>query len=171
MITLDQTRELLEQQDGIEGVEVCRNEFVRARFLNKINPKEPHELAVDPIQDRLVLRFHVSITKNRSGNTELSRVLQNFNYDLLIGKVGTDVRDGEVTFVVNHPCRDGDADDPAPEVFARLVDVVVNATHKVALLATHVGMIEAGVPKGVAQQFIEQFQEQEKQDGDDEETL
>jgi len=172
MISLDKAKELLEQQDGVDGVEVCKDKYLQAQFANRVNPQEPHVLIVHPLTEKLTLRVLVpNISKVRSGASELFRVLQDLNYRLLIGKIGTDGRDGEVAFEINHPCQDGDVTDPSPEVFARLIEVAIETARDVHLTATHVGMTESGVPADVARKFIEQFREQEKEDGDDEETL
>jgi len=170
MLTLEKCRELLTQQDGVAGVEVCRDAFVKGQFSNRINPDEPHDIVVHPIEEKQVLKVVVPhIAKVKSGS-ELYRVLSHLTYDMLLGKVGVD-QDGEVRFEINHACRDGADVDPTPEVFARLIEVAMDMTNHVVLLATHVGMVEAGVPEDVARKFIEQFREQEKEDGDDEETL
>ncbi len=171
MITLSQSKELLEQQTGVDGIEVCKDQYLRAHFANRVNPKEPHDLIVHPIHERLALKILVpSISKVRSGNSELFRVLQDINYTLLFGKVGTDSRDGEVMFEINHPCQDSGAADPSPEVFARLIEVAIATTHDVHLTATHVGMVDAGVPADVAKKFVEQFREKNLE-SDDHETL
>ncbi len=152
MITKDTCKELLEKQDGIEEIELYKGQYLRARFANRINPAEPHVLVVDPIENRLALKIRVpEIAQVRSPNSELPRILQDINYRLLIGKVGTDARDGEVMFEINHACQDGGAADPSPEVFARLVGTAIETTHEVHLMATHVGMVEAGVPAEVEQ--------------------
>lgn len=171
MITKDMCKELLAKQDGVKDVEVCKDQYLRARFANRINPAEPHDLIVHPMEDRLALKILVpSITKVRSANSELFRVLQDINFRLLIGKVGTDARDGEVMFEINHACQDGNVADPGPEVFARLIQIAIETTHDVHLTATHVGMVEAGVPADVAKKFVEQFRGSVA-DGEDEETL
>jgi len=171
MITLDKCRGLLEQQEGIEAVEVARNEFVRARFANRVDPNSPHNLVVHPIEEKQALKIVVpEIAKVKSGS-ELFRVLSHLNYDVLVGKVGVDSHDGEVRVEVVHPCRDGAEEDPSPEVFARLVEVAIGLTHDMVMLATHVGMVEAGVPEDVARKFIEQFRGEGKESGADEETL
>ena len=170
MITIDKVKELLDQQDGVEGVEVCRNEFIKGQFLNRINADEPHGIVVHPVEEKQVLKVVVPhVAKVKSGG-DLYRVLSHLTYDMLLGKVGVD-QDGEVRFDISHACRDGADIDPPPEVFARLVEVAMDMTNHIVLLATHVGMVEAGVPEDVARKFIEQFREQEKEDGDDEETL
>jgi hypothetical protein len=76
-----------------------------------------------------------------------------------------------MAFEINHPCVDGNNPDPAPEVFARLIEAAMNITNHVAIIATHVGMVEAGVPEGVARQFVEQFKAQEEQDTESEDSL
>lgn len=171
MITLDQCKELLETQSGIADVEVCKDQYVRAQFANRVNPKEPHKLIIDPMQDKLVLRVLVpGIAEARSGSG-LHQVLQDINYRLLIGKVGTDMRDGDVSFEINHPCQDGTAQDPAPEVFARLIEVAIGTTLDVQLTTVHVGMMDAGIPSDVAKQFVDQFRSREKEEAQVEETL
>lgn len=171
MITRDTCKEWLEGQDDIEDVELCKDQYLRARFANRINPAEPHDLIVHPIEDRLVLKVLVpSISKVRSANSELFPVLQDINFRLLLGKVGTDGRDGEVTFEINHPCQDGNAVDPSPEVFARLIEAAIATTYDVHVTATHVGMVEAGVPAAVAKKFVEQFR-QVKAEGEECEAL
>ncbi|MCG3131531.1 MAG: hypothetical protein FLDDKLPJ_02327 [Phycisphaerae bacterium] len=171
MITKDTCKELLEKQDGIEEIELYKGQYLRARFANRINPAEPHVLVVDPIENRLALKIRVpEIAQVRSPNSELPRILQDINYRLLIGKVGTDARDGEVMFEINHACQDGGAADPSPEVFARLVGTAIETTHEVHLMATHVGMVEAGVPAEVAKKFMDQFR-QPVPEAEDEETL
>jgi hypothetical protein len=123
MITLSKCRELLEQQEGVMDIEVCKDQYLRGHFANRVNPKEPHDLIVHPILEKLVVRVLVpGITKIRSNKSELFRILQDVNYNLLIGKVGTDAHDGEVMFEINHPCQDGETLDPSPVVFARLIE-------------------------------------------------
>ena len=172
MITLNTAKEMLTQQDGVKGVEICRDQYVQAQFANRVNPQEPHVLVAHPLTEKLVLRVLVpNISRVRSGSSELFRVLQDINYRLLIGKIGTDGRDGEVVFEINHPCQDGDVADPSPEVFARLIEVAIETTRDVYLTTTHVGMTDAGVPADVARKFIEQFRDKKDEEGDDEDTL
>jgi len=172
MITLERAAELLRQQQGVETVEVCQREYLRACFPNRINPDNPHTLIVHPIREELALKVLVpEITKLRSRGSDLFRVLQNLNYALRIGKVGTDARNGDVVFEINHPCCDGNVQDPSPEVFARLVEAARRVTHDVVLLATHVGMVEAGVPEDIASKVVKQLQPQDECDADDAASL
>ena len=46
MKTLDKCKEFLEQQDGVDRVEVVRDEFLHARFASCLNPTEPHDFIV-----------------------------------------------------------------------------------------------------------------------------
>lgn len=171
MITLAKCKELLEQQEGVADVEVCKEQYLRGHFTNPVNPKEPHDLIVHPIPEKLVVRVLVpGITKIRSSKSELFRILQDVNYNLLIGKVGTDAHDGEVMLEINHPCQDGETADPSPDVFARLVEMAIETARDVHLTVTHAGMVEAGVPSDVAARFVDQFRQQESE-GDGEDTL
>ncbi len=171
MITMEMCKELLESQEEIERVEVSKDEYVRGRFANPLDPKEPHDLVVHPITEKLVLRVLVpNITKLRSGNSNLFRVLQDLNYRMLIGKVGTDARDGEVMVEINHPCQDGQMEDPPPDVFARIVRAAMSTARNVQLMAAQVAMVESGVPSEVAKQFMTRFQEGED-DGEGQDML
>lgn len=117
------------------------------------------------------MRVHVpSIAKVRSKGSDLLPVLQEMNYGLLLGKIGTDGRDGEIAFEINHACRDGGVEDPSAEVFVRLIEAAIETSREVHLTATHVGMVEAGVPADVAKKFVEQFRQKEAED-EPEETL
>ncbi len=160
MEKLETMRDLLTQQDEVDGVEVVKDQYLRANFANRINPKEPHNLIVHPILEKLILRVHVpGIAKVRSKGSDLLPVLQEMNYGLLLGKIGTDGRDGEIAFEINHACQDGGVADPSPEVFVRLVEAAIETARDVHLTATHVGMVDAGVPADAAKAFIEQFRE------------
>ena len=76
-----------------------------------------------------------------------------------------------MSFEINHPCQDGTAQDPAPEVFARLIEVAIGTTLDVQLTTVHVGMMDAGIPSDVAKQFVDQFRSREKEEAQVEETL
>lgn len=170
MITLATTKEMLTQQEEVRNIEICKDQYLQGHFPNQISPDEFHDLIVHPLLEKLVLRILVpGITKVQSANSELFRVLQGLNYGLLIGKVGTDPRDGEVMFEINHPCQDGDVVDPSAEVFARLIEAAIKTARDVHLTTTHVGMVEAGVPADVAKQFVDQFRQ--NSEGDEEDTL
>lgn len=95
MKTLDKCRELLEPREGVEQVEVIRDEFLHARFASRLNPKEPHDLVVHPVTEKQVLKVVVPHLAKAKVNGELLRVLSHLNYDTLLGKVGVD-QDGWV---------------------------------------------------------------------------
>ncbi len=169
MKTLDKCKELLERQEGVDHVEVVRDEFLHAKFASRLNPKEPHDLVVHPVAEKQVLKVVVPHLAKAKSDGELFRVLSHLNYDMLLGKVGVE-QDGEVRFEVNHACVDGTEDDPGQEVFARMVEIAMDTAHHVVMLATYWGMVDAGVPESVAKQFVDQFR-QEKPEDDGEDTL
>ena len=169
MKTLDKCKELLEQQEGVEQVEVVRDEFLHAKFASRLNPKEPHDLVVHPVAEKQALKVVVPHLARAKSNGELFRVLSHLNYDMLLGRVGVD-QDGEVRFEICHACVDGAEDDPGHEVFARLVETAMDMAHHVVMLTTYWGMVDAGVPEAVAKQFVDQFR-QEKPEADGEDTL
>jgi len=171
MISLEKAKEMLEHQGGVENIEVCKDEWVLARFANRLNPEKPHNLVVHPIREQLIMKIRVPAISTIKHNTEFTRVLANVNYDLVLGKAGVDSRDGEVMFEINHPCQDGDAEDPGPEVFARLVEAAMETARDVTLLATHVGMVEAGVPEEVVKRFLKQFQDEDEDEAEETDTL
>ena len=148
MITLERCKELLEHEDGLEQVEVCGSGFVRAKFTNRMDPTEPHDLVLHPVEEKQVLKVVVPHIARAKSNVELYRVLSHLNYDMLLGKVGVD-QDGEVRLEVNQACRDGAEEDPGRDVFARLVELAMDTTQKVAVLVTYWGMLSAGVPEPV----------------------
>jgi hypothetical protein len=158
MLKVEQTKDWVGRIDGVGDIEICENEFVRASFSNRLNPKQPHILIVHPIDAELVLRVRVLQLAKVQAGSELPRLVAHENYGLALGKVGISSGDGELMFEINHPCRNGDSEDPSPEVFARLVKQAMTEANRLALLATHVGMIEAGVPQEVARQFMAQFE-------------
>lgn len=51
MEKLEKFRDLLTQQDEVDDVEVVKDQYLRASFANRINPKEPHSLVVHPIAE------------------------------------------------------------------------------------------------------------------------
>lgn len=170
MISLDKAKVLLEQQEGVADIEVRKDAYLLARFPNKVDPGEPHHLVVHPVEEKQILKVVVpSIAEIRSGNA-VSRVLANLNFDMLLGKVGMD-EEGEVRFEINQACRDGEMDDPSPEIFARLIEVAVEMATEVTFVVTEVGMVEAGVPKDVARGFVKQLRQQDEEAGEEQDTL
>ena len=138
--------------------------FVRAKFPNRIDADDPHDIIVHPIRDRLVLRVIVpQIAKLKSVGEGLF-LIGKINYNLILGCVGVD-GDGEVKFEVNHPCRDGEVEDPDEEIFKRLLDATcetVGEVSRVVLLAT---LREAGVSAELAESIVKQhFTDDEEKD-------
>lgn len=170
MGSLERCKEMLMQQHGVEGVKIYPDGFVRGRFSNRTSPEKPHNIVVHPLEEELVIKVVVPHIARVKTGSSLYRFLSHLTYDLLLGKVGVDP-DGEVRVDVSHACRDTTDVDPSPEVFARLVEVAMDVTNHTLLLATHAGMVEAGVPKDAALKFVEQLREQGTQEIDDEETL
>lgn len=172
MISLEDCKVLLEQQEGIEDTEVCEGAYVRGYFANRLNPSERDKVVVEPLPKRAVLSVRVpDIGAARSPKSELFRVLQDINYRLALGSIGTDDRDGEVSFVINHPCRDDGEADPTPEVFARLIRVAIHSAHDIRMMATHVAMVESGVSEAVARKVLEQVVASSNGEDENEEML
>lgn len=163
MLAVEQAAQLLQRQEGVEQIEVVRNEFLHATFANHLNPKDPHDLVIHPVAEKQVLKVVVPHLAKAKSNGELFRVLSHLNYDMLLGKVGVD-QDGEVRFEINHACVDGAEDDPGQEVFSRLVETAMDMTHHVVMLTTYWGMVDAGVPEAVAKQFVDQFRQKQSED-------
>ena len=170
MISLDKCKELLDAFEGVTNAEVCRDKFVRGQFANPVNAKEPHSIVLHPTPDNQLLRVVVPSVTRLKSDSVLHRIFCNWNYDKSIGKVCVDNQDGEVQFVINHACQDGQVEDPSPEVVNRLIDVAVKMAKELTILVTFWGMREAGVPEELAKKFIDQFQLQDSGE-EDEQTL
>jgi hypothetical protein len=171
MITLYQCKDFLEDQENVEGIEVCNDTYLRARFANALNPKAPHTLIVHPMTRDLMLRVFVpKIAKLCSANSELLGMLQDANYHLSAGRIGTDARDGEVVVEIVHLCQDGEVVDPSLDVFTRMIKAAMSIGRDVHLTAAQVAMVESGVPVDAAKQFVSQFCQRET-DGDGQDML
>jgi hypothetical protein len=157
MITVNLACEMLKQQAGISDVETCDNEFLQAYFANPVNPKKPFALIVHPIPEKLVLRVHVLAIAKVRPDASVMRLLSFLNHDLLLGRAGVDHRDGEIVVQINHPCRDGAADDPSLEIFARLVEGAMRAAREVSILVLRAGMRDSGVPNETAERLVDQL--------------
>ena len=167
MITAQKTAELLKDiGNGITDVEVDERGFVKAQFPNRLGT--PHVLVVHPIAERLVLKLRVPQVAKVHRDSEVIGLLGKLNYDILYGCVGIDL-DGEVMIEVNHPCQDGDTEDPSPEIFARLVEAVQDTVRAASKMILHAQMVEGGASEGVARQLITALFDDENEA--DDETL
>ena len=167
MITTQKTAELLKDiGNGITEVEVDERGFVKAQFPNRLGT--PHVLVVHPIAERLVLKLRVPEVAKVHRDSEAIRLLGKLNYDILYGCVGIDL-DGEVMIEINHPCQDGEVEDPSPEVFGRIVEAVQDTVCVASKMILHAQMVEGGASESVARQVVTKLFD----DGNeaDEETL
>ena len=152
MTTVQKAAENLRNMgNGITDAEVDERGFVKAQFPNPLGT--PYELFVHPIPERLTLRIRVPEVAKVHRDSEVIRLLGKLNFDILYGCVGIDL-DGEVMVEVNHPCQDGEVEDPSPEVFARLVEAVLETVRVASKMILHAQMVEGGASDAVARQLI-----------------
>jgi len=152
MISVQKAADLLKGiGNGITDVEVDERGFVKAQFPNRLGT--PHVLVVHPIAERLALKIRVPEVAKIHRDSQAIRLLGKLNYDILYGCVGIDL-DGEVMVEVNHPCQDGEVEDPSPEVFARLVEAVQETVCVASKMILHAQMVEGGASESVARQLI-----------------
>jgi len=155
MITAQKAADLLKNNSNdITEVEVDERGFVKAQMPNRLGA--PYVLVVHPIAERLVLKIRVPEVAKVHRESEAIRLLGKINYDILYGCVGIDL-DGEVMIEINHPCQDGDVEDPPPEVFARLVEAVQDTVRVASKMILHAQMVEGGASESVARQVITQL--------------
>ena len=166
MITCEKTVEWLKAYGGkVSDVEVDERGYVRAKLANRIAPDAPHTLIVHPIKERLVQKILVPQIAQISRSADVMRLIGRVNYDILFGCIGVD-QDGEVLFNINHACQDGEVMDPTEEVFRRLLDATCETVSMLDRLLLHASMVEAGVPRPVAEKIMKaQFPEEPEAKG------
>ena len=170
MITVEKAAELLKASEArVSDVEVEDRGYVSARFANLVDPENPYQLVVHPIVERLALKILVMHIAEIRTDSALMKHIAKMNYRLIYGCIGVD-SDGEVNFEINHACQDTDVEDPAPEVFGRLLDAARSTVDEVGKLIVHAGMVDAGVPANLARKIMrEHFPDKEEES--DTETL
>ena len=168
MLTTEKAAEWLKAYgDKIAAVAIDEGGYVRANLANRIDPDKPHKMIVHPIKERLVLKIRVPQISEISRSADVMRLIGRVNYDILLGCIGVD-QDGEVMFEINHACQDGEAMDPDEEIFRRLIDATCETVATASRLLLHASMVEAGVPRSVAEKVMETHfaEEPEEKDGE-----
>lgn len=151
MIKPEHITQILERYtECISEIETDAEGFVRARFVNKIDPGQPYRLVVDPIE--LVLKVWICPIMKIRHDSQVLRDLTRANINLKCGCVGVD-RDGRVTFQLNHVCAGNDGE-PSPELIKRLLDDSIETVRYIEKVVLFGAMVEAGIPQGRANQIV-----------------
>ncbi len=169
MIKPEQITQILERySECISEVETDAEGFVRARFVNKIDSRQPYRLVVDPIEKELILKVWVCPIMKIRHDSQVLRDLMRANINLRCGCVGVD-RDGCVTFQLNHICAGNDGE-PSPELIERLLDDSIETVRYIEKVVLFGAMVEAGIPQGRANQIVKTLlgDDQEAQTSDQE---
>ena len=152
MIKPEHITQILERySECISEVETDAEGFVRARFVNKIDSRQPYRLVVDPIEEELILKVWVCPIMKIRHDSQVLRDLMRANINLRCGCVGVD-RDGCVTFQLNHVCAGNDGE-PSPELIERLLDDSIETVRYIEKVVLFGAMLEAGIPQGRAGQI------------------
>ncbi len=153
MIKPEQITQILGRySECISEVETDAEGFVRARFVNKIDSRQPYRLVVDPIEEELILKVWVCPIMKIRHDSQVLRDLTRANINLKCGCVGVD-RDGCVTFQLNHVCASNDGE-PSPELIERLLDESIETVRYIEKVVLFGAMLEAGIPQGRTNQIV-----------------
>jgi hypothetical protein len=171
MITIEKTTEITKAYGkGIEIAKVDKRGFVHAKLPNPIDPSSPLTLILHPIEETLTFRVIVPVLGRVRDGSPLNAILMSLNSALDFGCIVTDPRDGDISFVINLPCRDGAEVDPDPEILSRLLDTTCETVKTASRIILRVQLREAGVPEEVAANIIKTHFPNEDE-GTEEETL
>lgn len=88
MITPDETAEVMRtlgESESISNVQICTDGSVVARFANWIEPEQPYNLLVRPVEDEHGLGVYVSSLLKVPKDSDISRMLLLLNNNLAPG--------------------------------------------------------------------------------------
>jgi len=170
MITLEKAKGYVKAEtDTFSHIEVDERGFLHAHLQHPSSLDLT--LIVHPADDALILRVRAQNIGQIDLGRQHERVLRRLNATLLLGRIAID-DDGDVFFEINHPCLDGGADDPGPEVFERLLRAAARTARDIARIVMALRLKDARLPQDMAEKLLaETFGEVDDDQDDSEETL